>query len=295
LRQFPLLSFETSGFIPEKNTAGTSLTVQDQVLARPFIDAESGQPGSLLVASPNLATGTVSVAATSQLWGQENNWTFDINAGRRFRWTVLGGFRYMDLRESLDIHQTTTLFPGRTASFYGTVINGGIIDIHDQFDARNQFYGGQVGFRGSHRCGRWTIDVGCKLAMGNSHKTLLIQGRSSARQSAGDAPNPVFGGLLAVPGNIGRHRHDSFAFLPEGNMQIGFQILPGVSLTMGYNFIYWSRVIRPGEQIDPTISLARVPTSPTFGGAPAADRPRVLFNQSDYWMQGGNFGLTIRY
>jgi hypothetical protein len=47
--------------------------------------------------------------------------------------------------------------------------------------------------------------------------------------------------------------------------------------TIGYNFMYLSHVVRPGNQIDNT-----------FDGV---SHPGVPFSQSGFWTQGINIGL----
>jgi hypothetical protein len=295
LPRHDMFSFETSGFILEKKTAGTSLTVGDQVLARPFINEATGGPSSLLVGSPSVASGTVSVAASTQLWGIEPSFSMDLFQSGFFKVQGLAGFRYMDLRETLDVRQQTQLFPTAANPFYGQTLLGGAFDIRDHMDARNQFIGGQVGFRATATLGRLTVDLTSKFAIGDSHQTLILDGSTSATNAAGANFATVPGGLYALASNIGRHRHDEFAYMPEGNIQFGWRIARGVNLVAGYNILYISRVARPGAQIDPVISLPHLPTATEYGGVPYAARPGVPFIQTDYWAMGGNFGITVRY
>jgi hypothetical protein len=64
--------------------------------------------------------------------------------------------------------------------------------------------------------------------------------------------------------------------------------------TAGYDFLYWSRVARPGEQIDRSLNLTQ---SPVFGTGtlvgPACPAP--LIDSTDYFVHGLNFGFALVY
>ena len=57
----------------------------------------------------------------------------------------------------------------------------------------------------------------------------------------------------------------------------------------------WNDVVRPGNQIDRVVNPNIVPTDQDFGVAGGPRRPAPLFNSSDFWAQGVNFGLHFRY
>src|SRR5258706_16279005 len=90
-----------------------------QLIARPVIDANTGQPVSLLVAAPGFAQGGVGVTATSQFWGFEANGKLKAYVDETKELTVLAGFRYFDLAERLDISQRSIFVPGTSVFFYG--------------------------------------------------------------------------------------------------------------------------------------------------------------------------------
>jgi hypothetical protein len=61
---------------------------------------------------------------------------------------------------------------------------------------------------------------------------------------------------------------------------------------VGYNFLYWSNVIRPGNQVDRVINPNLLPPANGLGGP---NRPTFEFHGSDFWAQGVSFGLEFRY
>lgn len=89
--------------------------------------------------------------------------------------------------------------------------------------------------------------------------------------------------------------------MPEVGFTLGYQVCSWCRATVGYNFLYWSNVIRPGGVIDRGVNATYQPfspISPTFtqngvvAGVPA--RPAV-FNGSDFWAQGLTLGLEFRW
>jgi len=96
--------------------------------------------------------------------------------------------------------------------------------------------------------------------------------------------------------------------VPELGINIGYQITDHLRAYVGYNVIYWSDVVRPGDQIDRVINTTQLP-NPTLvvNGVivppqpntpllnPALRRPAFSFNGSDFWAQGVNFGLEFKY
>jgi len=66
-------------------------------------------------------------------------------------------------------------------------------------------------------------------------------------------------------------------------------------LSVGYNFLYCSSVLRPGNQIDRVLDETLIPNFGT-GVAPAGQsRPAPILRGSDFWAQGLNFGVEFRF
>jgi hypothetical protein len=108
-------------------------------------------------------------------------------------------------------------------------------------------------------------------------------------------PPAVFqGGLLAVGPNLGHFTRERCSVVPEVTANIGYWLTPNLKAFVGYNFIYWTNVIRPGDQIDRVVDLSFVPNAPPT--APSGQlRPKPLFNQSDLWITGLQFGVQWRW
>ena len=206
------------------------------------------------------------------------------------------GFRWIDLKEDLAVSSQSIVLPGNTTNFYNLVVGpGSRIDVNDRFDTRNQYMLLDLGLQGDWRYRRWLVEWWTKVGLGAVHQDLDIEGNSQLITTPGAAPNIVQGGLLALDSNIGHFFSGRFAFVPEGKINISYRMCGCAYLGMGYSFTYFSRVIRPSEQIDPQLSTTRIPTSANFGFPIGAFRPAVTFNESDTWIQGVSFNVSFRY
>src|SRR5207245_2344571 len=135
-------------------------------------------------------------------------------------------------------------------------------------------------------CGeRFVLSGLFKLAIGDSHEVVGLGGftsRSGAATVAGVTP----AGLLVVSSNAGQHSKDEFAVVPEVNVNVGYQVNRALRVFMGYTFLYWSDVVRPGDQINRTVNPNLVPISPTFRPGSTPAQPSFSFQRTDFWAQG---------
>jgi hypothetical protein len=275
------------------------------LLARPFINAVTGQHDVLLVSFPTFAAGNVTVYSSSRTWGAEGGPIVNLfrscpddGCGPFWNVDLLFGFRYFELKEDLRMQSFTDVLPGQTVPFDGKLYFGPVnIEVHDEFTTLNQFYGGQVGLNTELRYGKYYLGALGKIALGVMHQRVDINGWSVLRQdpAAQVPPAVVPGGLYANATNIGRYRNDEFAVIPEVNVNLGYNWTSWMTTFIGYSFIYASRVVRPGDQYSPVVNPALVPTSPSFGLGVPVPTPNPVLTQSDFWIQGISFGINLRY
>jgi hypothetical protein len=103
-------------------------------------------------------------------------------------------------------------------------------------------------------------------------------------------------GLLAQGTNSGHFTNNTFSVVPEVGINLGWQATQHLKLYCGYNFLYWTDVLRVGDQIDTTLNVPSRPGPLLLQRQPANPaRPTVLFNNSDFWAQGVNFGLQFTW
>jgi hypothetical protein len=86
-----------------------------------------------------------------------------------------------------------------------------------------------------------------------------------------------------------------FGVVPEVGLDVGLRLAPWARARVGYSFLYWSGVVRPGDQVDRQVNPRLVPTDQDFGlpGGPA--RPASQLNRTDFWAHGLNFGAELTF
>jgi Putative beta barrel porin-7 (BBP7) len=282
---------ELSGFIQEEKSAIDDFVqplhprpLSRFVLARPAIDALTGQPTSVLVAVPDQFGGEVHVKSTLKMGGAEASILRSLMYCDTFKFNLLAGVRYVDHDESLKIVSRSTVPVGALPD---------LIDISDEFAVRNQFFGGQIGFQSEFRRGRYFMDLIAKLGLGNMREELDVIGFTNTSINATNTSTP--GGFLALDSNIGHTAKDRFGVLGELTVKLGYQLTQRISAYVGYNFLGLSKVLRPGEQIDPVLNPTLIPVSSQFGIPFGPARPATLFKETEFWTQGATLGLSIRY
>jgi hypothetical protein len=257
------------------------------ILGIPFTNVLTGNQVAVLAAYPNVTTGTIGVSAVNRFD------TLDVllrrsiyqnyNAGMDF---VLG-YRYARLGDTVTMDDSITGV-GRG----GIVPVGTTLDVQDRFDTGNTFNGVEFGFDSQVRRAAWTVDLLMKLALGNTHTTTTIGGGSATIPAAGAPITYSPGGLLALSSNSGSYSSNQLSIMPELGLTLGYDITSRLRATMGYSFIYWSQVLRAGEQIDTNINPNLFPPP---AAAPGLRQPRFLNATNDFWAQGLSWGLEYSF
>lgn len=266
------------------------------VLARPFFNMLTGREDSELVAFTNVLSGSVAVDAASQFNGAAARFRKNLccSSGCGIAWmcgnsvpvsTRLDGtigYRFYELAESLQVRE-------RLQSLDTT--SPGSFDIIDRFESRNQFNGGEIGVLWQGRRGWWSLDALMRLGIGNNHQTVTISGSTTTVENGTTAS--ANSGIFTQRTNIGTHDRDQFGFIPELGLTLGYQLTQRTRLTVGYSLIYWEGVVRPGDQIDTDLNPNLFPPEQIPFTGPL--RPQFQFVESDYWLQGLNFGAEFRW
>lgn len=274
-------------------------TDQPAVLIRPFFDlnnrAESGFP----IASPGLATGTIAAHSRFEVWGSEANVRKNVyfdSPGTTYSVDVMAGLRYLSTDAEFDIASLSVFNPvlpiGTPAAFAGNRIQ-----IQDSFSTRNRFYGGQVGIAVK----AWLVNTVSltgtfRLALGTTSEDLTIAG-SQLRTFADGTTVRSLGGLLALPSNIGKHHEDKFAQVPEGDLKLAWPITSRVTFSTGISALYWSRILRPAQQVVRDLDITQIPNLPAAATATPTGlgSPGVPFKQSDLWILGLSLGAEVNW
>jgi Putative beta barrel porin-7 (BBP7) len=255
------------------------------VLGRPIVDPVTGQETIEPIAAPNEQSGAVRYSFKSEFWGMEGNLKTLLASGCWYRTEILAGFRFLDLQERLTIGQSESFAPA--GSSLSAVIN-------DDFQTTNHFYGGQVGTstRLGWKC--WTLDFTGKVALGSTIDITRIDGITQLTQSTGGA-SILPGGILAAPSNSGRFRSTTFSVVPETGISAGWQINDHLRAHVGYTYLCWTSVARPGDQIDRVVNVSQLPTLNGPGVLVGPARPAVPFDRTTFWAQGLDFGFEFSF
>lgn len=247
-------------------------------------------------AIPGETTGLFTERLTSRLQGCEANALIGLTNpanGSAFRLSALAGFRYLNLRESLSF---STAIDAGPLGFPDVVFNS-----FDEFTTRNNFYGGQLGVRGEYLLNRIMLQAAIKVALGDVREQVQINGLTQTNLILGPGTPilPYAGGIFAQPSNIGDHTRHVFGVLPEVDINVGYQVRDWARIFVGYNFLYLSNVVRPGNQINPSLNTTRIPFNTDPNGpnlTPAGPaQPAFSFHDSSFWAQGINFGIEFRF
>ena len=315
--------FEVTGLYlgqPTQTLTAASNPTGTPILGRPFtavgIDPQQfptlqNGPSVDYAAFPNRFAGNVNVTSHSHLCGLEVQYVHNWVPWKEFGWgsgvyrmDLLAGVRHLDLLEDLGVNQNSILLPDGVANFQAQPSSApNALLVNDQFTTRNMFYGGEVGAN-RVRMGRLFLEPYRQGGRGRDQGDGDYQWSIHAPSARGDFayrgallanPNIVAGGLLATATNIGRYSRNEFTVVPELGINFGYQLHQQVRLFVGYTFVYWSNVVRPGNQIDTVVNVTQVPIHPTFGPLVSPAQPAPLLNETNFWAQGINFGLEFRF
>jgi hypothetical protein len=255
--------FQTAG-----GAAGTG------TLNVPFFNADRNIESAFLITNAGKQTGNINVVLSDRLWGGEVNVGRDLWRTEGFEISLLGGFRYLSLDESLELDTIANVLPIGKGAHRTTI---------DNFATSNRFYGGQFGLLLQGNLDRWFIDVQGKLAMGDTLQSVNISGQSLNNDPTKGTTVVSPGGLFSGPNNLGDHSNNQFTLVSELGVTVRYQWGRYVTTSLGYTLLHASNVVRPGEEIDRARTTSG--TRPTFLG----------FQSTDFWAQGVNVGLLLQY
>ena len=268
------------------------------ILARPFLNAQTGLNDAQLVAYPGLVNGSIDVNAKSSLnsgalhyrevfWKEcapgdpcaDSCWR---SAPRSFSLGFQIGPRFINLRETIGINEQLTGQGNSAGTKYS---------IQDSFRTKNQFWGAEFGLFGNRQRGRWSLDGAARLAVGGTNQQLDISGQTAVTAGGVTTTNP--GGFLAQSTNSGSFKQNRFALVPQFDVGISYQMTNNWRASVGYSLLYWGSVLRATEQIDPVVNpgLLPPPQDPLIGEL----RPTALMHESSYLAHGITLGLERRW
>lgn len=228
-------------------------------------------------------------------------------------WDFIGGFRWIQLEESLSFIGQTAAVPNSTES--------GFYNFKDSFRTNNNFFGGQVGMKAACASKICRVIGFTKVALGSMNQNVGIRGRS--RTSNGNLfylthnteTEILNGGIFAEPSNEGSHCRNAFAAVVEAGIKMCCKITGCLEVGLGYNFLFASSFLRPGDQIERKINPTQTalaeasrasagvgPDTPIpFGESQPASLPKGLKSPrfkphtSNFWIQGLTIDAQLQF
>lgn len=269
-------------------------TSTNAILGRPFFDIVAGRETAQLISFPALVTGDISVDTETQFRSFGIHIQADaLNApgaitqiandcGREPRLDWLVGYRYVGLNDEIRINENLRSL---------TNVAQGTVNLRESFETENDFQGIELGVIREVPMGRFWFETTSRIALGTNAQKVRINGTTQLVEAG--VPETFTGGLLAQRSNIGIYERDEFTVVPELGATLGFHVTPRFSLTVGYTLVYFSNVVRAGDQIDRDLNRGLIPieSDPLTGPL----RPQFIFRQTDFFAQGITAGADFRF
>jgi hypothetical protein len=148
----------------------------------------------------------------------------------------------------------------------------------DTAEAHNQFYGAQVGASFAWHWYRVSLDGFAKFAVGGTAQQVTLGGVTNldaglfeSATGSGFVSRPATtlqGGLLSTNA-ITRSTRTRISVMPEWKASLGYQITPNFRAYVAYDFLWWNNVAVISNQ--------------------------TASNLIDFWVQGVDFGVQLRF
>ncbi len=282
-----IFSIEGSAFLLEQRSYNFSASTSDMqpVVTAPFFNT-NGIANSIFATVPDnltsLPNSTLNIYSYSKLSGGEAIAKARFgNPGNGFSSNLLFGGKLCELEENL-IYSVNSQrsFGGINTTTQGT----------DQFLTRNWFYGVQVGGGFNYDYKRFHASALGKIALGQTQQNIAIAG-SRTNTTNGVSAAPTDGFVYAQPTNSGMQNQSAFSAIPELQCRLGYDVTKHIQLYAGYDYFYWTNVLRPGNAVDSVINTSQRNGQPLVGSA----RPEPVMSPSGIWAQGMTFGVELKY
>ncbi|MGL4550401.1 MAG: BBP7 family outer membrane beta-barrel protein [Gemmataceae bacterium] len=281
------LAVEGGFMMLESQTAAYSAASDgDTILARPFTNPQTRREQSLLVAFPEVASGSIDFRLSSSTFLSANldvtetfwdrGWfRLDSLLGYRF-YRYDGAFRAVQVLNPLE------------ANF----VPGTRIDTRDDVSAQNEFHGAEVGVRAKFLWDDFALSLLAKVAGGNLRREVKVSGAQTITVP-GLAPVTSPAGFYALSSNSGTFLSNDFTAVPEFGATLSWRVSPMLNLRVGYTMTQLGRAASAAQQIDSIINPALLP--PAARDPVVGDRPRFVLIKEDIWVQTLNLGAEFTW
>ncbi|HTN76416.1 MAG TPA: BBP7 family outer membrane beta-barrel protein [Pirellulaceae bacterium] len=255
----------------------SALSTGSPILAIPFTEGFNGTNNARLIGFPGTFNGNLNVTMSSEFMGGDAYLRTEWCRPHWGRIDLIGGYQFVRINEGLTIDSTVSDNLGATNR------------IIDNFQTRNEFHGGQIGFLANVDQGCWSLDMLAKVGLGNMQEEVTISGQGIT--TVGSSQATIASGLFTQPTNIGTYSRNQFVAIPELGVNVAWHATQCLDLNVGYTAIYYSSVIRPNGALDTTVNTTQVNGGTLSGPA----RPAFSFDETSMVVHGLSFGATFKW
>ncbi len=253
-------------------------------IVRPFLNVTDGTTPAQdnnLIAFAGRSNGSIAVNAESDVYGGDISVRQFWGGGLGATIDVLYGYQYMGLNESLSIG-TNSVAIAVPNTPVGTVQS-----VTDSFEADNHFHGGQIGLAMRYQENCWTFDGLIKTGFGSISRTADLRGRTTT--TVGADVDTSDEGFLVQSTNSGKRRDNTFGWVPELDLTLGWHRYRRFDVTAGYHVIAMTDALRVFDTVDPDLAVNSA-VNPT-----GQQRPAALLSYDTFFVHGIHFGLQYHY
>ncbi|EMI24339.1 signal peptide protein [Rhodopirellula europaea SH398] len=262
---------------------------QYSILARPFVDVtpggtDNGEAADLIQFNNDLR-GSISVDSSTEFGGADALVRALLINQRGRQMESFVGYRFLQLDDRLTIHdERRALVDG------GGMQAGSLLEQTDDFSVENRFHGATMGIRSTTSGPVWSFNTAVQLGIGVTHSSVAASGASVSTEpqaGGGVITSRSNTGLLVRSTNSGVREFDELSVAPEIQLSVTRHFWNDWDVTIGYQFLYLSRVLRAAEQIDPLLNQSDL----TIGGFEGSRRPNATGTYNDLLAHGITFGV----
>lgn len=256
------IQLATPGWVPAPQPFPATPPFLPSPTVIPALTPPPGAPlnQAIYISYPGLVAGAVDVNTTSDFLGFNLDARNTLIEGESTRMDVFAGYRYMTLGDQLN-----RSFDTGTINASG-ILTGSRLMGNDSWRTRNYFHGPEVGMNLTHSLGPVNLTLETAFAMGVTCARMDINQTVTLGSLQTQIPIYQVGGSDST---------SYFSVVPEVGVKVGYSPIEGLNITGGYSLIYWSRVRRAQTQYDLT--------------------PVTVNDPVDFWAQGWNVGVELRY
>jgi hypothetical protein len=270
---------EVRAFILERDSSNFTIKPTGQFLARPYINATTGQHASEIISGqlPNgdALLGSFNAYSRIEMFGQEANLVGLLWEDEAVRLEGLAGGRFLQLRHRLDLTSSGKTLPDLSIH-YG---------VRDHFQTFNKFFGVQLGLRGGLEWNGFFLRAGGTVAVGGTDEEIRTKAQRVTHTPMVREEQPL--GLYVLPTNTGRYQRVVIDVVSEAQVMLGYKLTEHWRVMFGYTFLHWLNPVRSGgDQID-AIDPGQIT------GSSLVARPVMPFKDDFFWAQGMSVGMEI--